>query len=171
MSIYLISSPYITGGCSENPGIDTTSDSPTVAPWKDHLAPDFALRTLDGEIVRLSELRGQPVLINFWATWCPSCRMEMPHLQAAFEELAGEVYIVAINVGESEEKVRRYVEDNGLSFTVLTDPDKQVGDRYNIRYYPTTFLVDNEGVIREIRIGAFPNEASIIQLLDQIAPE
>ena len=81
-------------------------------------APDFALPTIDGSTVELSEAEGQPVLVNFWATWCGPCVMEMPYLQAAFEEKGAEVKFIAINLGEDVGKVRQFAQGRGLSFTI-----------------------------------------------------
>jgi len=83
---------------------------PGVAPKVGHLAPDFTLPTLDGETVALSQLGDTWVLLSFWATWCHYCLMQMPYLQAVFEEKGGQIEFVGINLGESEERVRRYVE-------------------------------------------------------------
>ena len=80
-----------------------------VAPRVGHMAPDFALPTLEGAIVELSELRGRWVLVNFWATWCRYCVVQQPYLQAAFEEKGAEVEFIGINLGESEQKVREHI--------------------------------------------------------------
>lgn len=89
---------------------EATPPLPGVAPIVGHVAPDFTLPTLDGGTVALSELRDKWVLINFWATWCPYCVIQMPYLQAAFEERESEVEFIGINFGESEEKVRKHIE-------------------------------------------------------------
>lgn len=89
---------------------EATPPLPGVAPIVGHVAPDFTLPTLDGGMVVLSELRDKWVLINFWATWCRYCVIQMPYLQAAFEERESEVEFIGINVGESEEKVRKHIE-------------------------------------------------------------
>jgi peroxiredoxin len=89
---------------------EDTPPLPGVAPIVGHVAPDFTLPTLDGGMVALSKLRDKWVLINFWATWCRYCVIQMPYLQAAFEERESEVEFIGINVGESEEKVRKHIE-------------------------------------------------------------
>jgi len=130
-------------------------------------APDFGLPTIDGQTVELSELKGQPVLVNFWATWCGPCVMEMPYLQAAFEEKGAEVKFIAVNLGEDVGRVRQFVQDRGLSFTIALDT-KKTGEAYNIRYIPTTFLIDEQGVIRHIKIGAFRSMDEVITLLESL---
>jgi len=90
-------------------GLEATDPLGGVAPRIGHMAPDFALPTLDGATVELSELRGRWVLVNFWATWCRYCVIQQPHLQAAFEEKGAEVEFIGINLGESEQKVREHI--------------------------------------------------------------
>ncbi len=137
-----------------------------VAPRVDAWAPDFTLPTLYGETVKLDELRGQPVLLTFWATWCSACRHQMPYLQAAFEEKGQEVKFIAIDIGESSGTVKQYIEDIGLSFTVALDRNRSVTSAYNIRYFPTTFLVDEQGVIKSIRLGAFMSKDELMAMLE-----
>jgi len=139
-----------------------------VAPRVGALAPDFTLTTLDGGTVKLDELRGQPVVLNFWATWCPACREQMPYLQAAFEQKGQEVKFIAIDVGESSGTVRRYVDATGIGFTVALDRDRGVARAYNIRYFPTTFLVDEKGVIKHIRLGAFMSSDELMAMLGSL---
>lgn len=137
-----------------------------VAPRVGASAPDFTLPTLDGETVKLDELRGQPVLINFWATWCSACRRQMPYLQAAFEEKGQEVKFIAVDVGEGSGTVRKYIDATGIGFTVALDRDRGVARAYNMRYYPTTFLVDEKGVIKHIRLGAFMSSDELMAMLE-----
>ena len=138
----------------------------TVAPRVGALAPDFTLPTPYGETVKLNELRGQPVLVNFWATWCPPCRRQMPYLQAAFEEKGQEVKFIAINVGEGSGTVRQYIDYTGIGFTVALDRNRAVASAYNIRIYPTTFLVDEKGVIKHITLGAFRSKNEVMAVLE-----
>ncbi|MFO7773981.1 MAG: redoxin domain-containing protein [Dehalococcoidia bacterium] len=88
---------------------ESTPPHAGVAPSVGHVAPDFILPTLEGEAVELSQLRGKWVLINFWATWCPACVAQQPHLQAAFVETGEKVEFIGINLGESEQKVREHI--------------------------------------------------------------
>ena len=129
-------------------------------------APDLTLITLNGETVELAELRGQPVLLNFWATWCRWCRYQMPFLQAAFEEKGQEVKFIAINVGESSDKVRQFVEDEGLGFTIALDRDRAAASAYNIGPLPVTFLIDEQGVIKHRRLGAFTSKDEVMAMLE-----
>ena len=116
-------------------------------------APDFALISLDGESVRLSDLKGKPVVINFWATWCGPCVLEIPTIQRYYEEKEGEFEVLAVNADEEERDVRTFIDDIGATFPVLLDPGGNVQKRYQLRGYPTTYIVDADGVVRAQHIG------------------
>lgn len=112
-------------------------------------APDFALQTLDGGTVRLSDLRGDVVLVDFWATWCPPCRKALPHLQELHEELGDSgLKVVGIATDQQGAKVvAPFVEENGLTFTVVLTDGKVDRDFGGIRGIPTTFVIDPQGRI------------------------
>ncbi|MBN2885842.1 MAG: TlpA family protein disulfide reductase [Chromatiaceae bacterium] len=111
------------------------------------LAADFSLAGPAGEMHRLADYRGQPIILNFWATWCPPCRAEMPSMQRAHETLSGEGagMVMAINVGEDAEAVRRFLESLPLSFPLPLDVETEVTPRYPVRGLPTTYVIDPEG--------------------------
>jgi len=135
------------------------------------LAPDFQLLTLDQEPVSLGDLRGNPVVLNFWASWCGPCVYEMPFLQEIHEEYSEEgLMLLAVNVGESPSKVEEFVQSKGLSLPVLLDTRRVVSQQYSIRYYPTTFFIDEDGIIQEKKIGAFASKAEIEKELGKITP-
>ncbi len=125
------------------------------APEVGHPAPDFTLPTLDGQEVRLADLRGKTVILNFWATWCPPCRREMPALEIVWQQHnRGDVMVLGVDQGESVGLVSEYVRQNvGVTFPLLMDRSQDVGDLYLVRSLPTTFFIDAEGIIREIRVG------------------
>ena len=134
-------------------------------------APDFELQNLDGQSVSLNDLKGKPVLINFWATWCPPCRSEMPYIQQVYDEMHEKgLVVLAINIGESSSKVKSFLQDNDLSLPVLLDTRGVVAQRYNIKGIPTTFFIDKDGTIREKIIGAFTSKAQIEERLSKIMP-
>ena len=123
-------------------------------------APDFALKDLEGRTVRLSELRGKPVLLNFWATWCPPCEMEMPDLEKAYRKYQGEgVAFLGIDYGESGDTVRKYVREHGYSWSFLLDPDMQAVRSYRVFGVPTTYFVDREGILRDVYLGPLDADA------------
>ncbi len=118
-------------------------------------APDFRVRTLDGEYFQLSDLRGQPVWINFWASWCRSCRAEMPDIQAVHEKYHDKgLVIIAVNREEPASTVKDYAEGTGLTFTIGLDFDLRIAGEYGVTGLPMHFFVDEEGVLREIRYGS-----------------
>ncbi len=119
------------------------------------LAPDFTLLDLDGNTVSLQDFKGEKVVyLNFWATWCPPCRMEMPDLDKLYQENKSDDFVVlAINLGESEKLVKEFIEENGYSFPVLLDKSQKVGIAYNTFSIPTSVVIDKEGIIRSYRVG------------------
>ena len=123
------------------------------------VAPDFTLKRLDGSDLQLSSLRGKPVIIDFWDTWCPPCKAAMPHFQALSQEYAGDLVVVGVALGrEGEAKVRKFAEDYGITFEMVmfnNDPEL-IRSFGGIQSIPTTFLVDGEGVIREVWVGGHP---------------
>ncbi len=124
------------------------------APFTNHPAPDFTLTTIDGTRVRLSDLRGQVVLINIWATWCPPCRAEMPAIQAAYERFHSRGFtVLAVNQQEDATTIQAYLRENGLTFPALLDGAAEVGVAYQARALPSSFFVDRRGIIRAIYRG------------------
>lgn len=132
-------------------------------------APDFRLETLAGDAVGPSHYRGGPVIINFWGTFCPPCVEETPALQRMYEKYKDQgVVMLGVNLGEPLVSVEQFTERFGVTYPVLLDPDLVVRDRYGVKYYPTTFFVDREGIVREVKIGGMTEgfiEEKILQLL------
>ncbi len=126
---------------------------PIPVPSLDAPAPGFELASLSGESIQLEDYRGKPVLLNFWATWCAPCRLEMPAFQSRFEKHASELAIVAVNNAESPAEVQAFVDEFSLTFDILLDPEAEVQRLYRVRGYPTSLLIDAEGVIRVQHIG------------------
>jgi cytochrome c biogenesis protein CcmG, thiol:disulfide interchange protein DsbE len=139
------------------------------APVIGHPAPDFALSTLDGADFRLSAQRGRPVVLNFWATWCPPCRAELPELKSANERYAGQVAVVGVNQAEPAATVAKFVPEFGLAFPIPLDQQGDVSRVYGVRSLPTTFFIDRDGIIRQIQNGPL-TEATLAQLLGAIYP-
>jgi len=136
-----------------------------------NLAPDFQLNNLNGQPVSLSDFRGKPVLVNFWASWCPPCRSEMPFIQdiSVDKNWAEEgLVVLAIDIGESASTVRAFVKDEGLTFPVLLDTTWDVSFEYYILSIPTTYFIDREGIIQDLKIGPFSSVTEIERSLKKI---
>jgi peroxiredoxin len=116
-------------------------------------APDFALRALDGTTVRLSDLRGKKVLVNFWASWCVPCRNEMPEFQQAYAD--GSLVVLAVNALDldDEEQARAFVKQLGFTYPVVFDDQGEVQRAYNVRGLPTSYLVGPDGTVIALQIG------------------
>ncbi len=124
-------------------------------PDKGTVAPDFALATMDGKTVRLSDYRGQIVFLNFWATWCPPCRNEMPAMEKLHKVMQGyDFVILAVSIDQATTyHVKSFVNKKRYSFPVLHDVTKEVAANYGVSGIPTTLIVDKGGVIVSRLIG------------------
>lgn len=119
------------------------------------LAPGFTLVDLEGSALRLSDFRGKVVFLNFWATWCPACRAEMPEIEAVYQEYKDKnVVVIGVDILESEDDVRQFVQQGGYSWTFVIDTTGEVANNYKIAAIPTSFFIDSEGIIRAVNIGA-----------------
>jgi thiol-disulfide isomerase/thioredoxin len=129
-----------------------------IAPRLNSLAPNFVLDDADGNTFELWELRGSPVLINFWATWCGPCLEEMPAIQSLSEKYP-ELVVLGINGdGESYEDVSNYAEENELTFPLLIDAEESVSDSHGIDAFPMSFFIDRAGVIQKINVGSMDEQ-------------
>jgi len=139
--------------CTTGPIITPT---PLAATENAELAPDFRLTALDGQIVALSALRGRWVLINFWATWCVPCREEMPYLQALAATHRDQVTVLGINMRERADDIQPFVDELGITFPILLDPEDETLLAYNIRGLPLSFVVSPQGEIVWRQAGPLP---------------
>ena len=118
------------------------------------LAPDFHLTTLKGEDVSLFDYKGKVVAVNLWATWCPPCRAELPGMNAVYDAYEADgLVMLAVNGREEESLVSSFIESEGFTFPVLLDPAGQVMSIYSIYSFPTTYIVDRDGVIKYMHTG------------------
>ena len=119
------------------------------------VAPDFELTTLAGDTVKLSDYRGKTVMLNFWASWCPPCRSEMPHMENYYNanKDSGEMEILAVNMTKTEKNkeksAKEFVDEYKLTFPILLDKDSEVMKTYQIKVYPTSYIINAEGVITD----------------------
>ncbi|HEV2125705.1 MAG TPA: TlpA disulfide reductase family protein [Chloroflexota bacterium] len=138
------------------------------APTIGRAAPDFTLLDLAGTPVSLSDFRGNTVVMNFWATWCPPCRKEFPRLvQLATRHADQGLVVLAVDLQESPEIVRRFVDDFGASFPIVIDIEGDVAARYRLLGLPATFFIDSEGIVRGLHVGEL-TEAILTKQLSEM---
>lgn len=133
------------------------------APQAGFPAPNFNLETTAGEIIQLNTLRGQPVIINFWASWCPPCRAEMPALQTVYQEYSEGLVVLAVNATNQDRPtdILSFQVEMDLTIPVLLDVDGQVQRIYGVSSLPTTFFIDSAGEIQEVVVGGLLTEAGL----------
>ncbi|MHB8776578.1 MAG: peroxiredoxin family protein [Anaerolineales bacterium] len=128
------------------------------------IAPDFTLDLLDGGSVTLSDLRGKVVLVNFWTSWCPPCRLEMPAIEKtyrSYKDLGFVVIGLNLTAQDSEKDAANFIKEIGVSFPIALDRDNAVGNLYLVTALPTSYFIDRKGVIRSIIVGGPMSEAVI----------
>ncbi|KAF0218609.1 MAG: alkyl hydroperoxide reductase/Thiol specific antioxidant/Mal [Geobacteraceae bacterium] len=138
-------------------------------PKEGGIAPDFKLKNIAGEEVRLADLRGKVVFLNFWATWCPPCREEIPSMVRLNTAMAGKPFqMLAVSIDEGgKEAVESYFKQAGVTLPALLDPQQATGKRYGITGVPETFIVDKKGVILKKIIGPMDwSDPAVVKYLD-----
>lgn len=144
-------------------------DSPTKVS-AGNKAPDFVLTDLDGKEHQLSEYKGKGVFLNFWGTWCKPCEREMPYMDHQYQKFKDKgVEILAVNVGEPEFLINRFVDKHDLSFPVLKDPNKDIMNMYGVINLPATMLVDPDGKVIKVEEGELTEE-KIERMMESIRP-
>ncbi|MED1129760.1 thiol-disulfide oxidoreductase ResA [Bacillus paralicheniformis] len=134
-------------------------------------APNFSLEDVDGNRLKLEELKGKGVFLNFWGTWCEPCKREFPYMANQYKVFKDQgVEIVAVNVGESNLAVRNFMKDYGVNFPVVLDKDRQVLNAYDVTPLPTTFLINPDGEIVKVVSGTM-TERMIHDYMNMIKPE
>jgi len=164
---------YIGGKVSNNGNVTNQQVSGSSAPEENANAPDFSLKTINNTTVRLSDYRGKVVFLNFWATWCPPCRMELPAMEKLYEKLKNQPFIIiAVNIDNGDPgAVKNFVQSMNLTFPVLLD-DGNVSKMYNVNAIPTTFIIRKNGTIDTIVNGARPwDDPAYINAFDKLMAE
>jgi cytochrome c biogenesis protein CcmG, thiol:disulfide interchange protein DsbE len=134
----------------------SSNSAGTSAPQVGFTAPDFTLKTQSGEIFTLTELRGQAILVNLWATWCPPCRAEMPAIQKVYDEYKDQGFVVlAVDMTAQDNPldIAPFAKELGLSFPILLDDAGYVSKAYQLRSLPSSYFIDRNGIISEVVIG------------------
>jgi peroxiredoxin len=150
---------------STPPSGDAAVDKDPPAPRIGRLAPDFAITEVDNSTRKLSDYRGKTVVLNFWASWCGPCKLEVPELEALHKEYKDQdVVVLAVGWRDIPTELSKFASAKGMTFKVLADPTEVVGNQYGLTGVPTTFFIDKNGVIREMQIGAM-NKAMMVSKL------
>ena len=150
-----------------------TAEARELQPNKDGGAtPPLVLNDLNGKTHNLKDYRGQVVLINFWATWCPPCRAEMPSMQRLKEKMAGKPFVIlAVDMGEPEDVVRSYIREIKTDFTVLMDKDGRALKAWKVFAFPTSYVIDEKGKIRYGLMGHIEwDEAGTVDKITGLLP-
>ncbi len=137
-------------------------------------APEFSLPTFEGTTLSLSDFAGQVVVVNFWASWCPPCRAEMPAMQAVYEELVKNgVVILAVNAADQDDPqaARRFVQELKLTFPILEDTTGSASRAYQVNALPSTYFIDKSGVIQKVVYGGPLTEALLRAEIAQLMME
>jgi peroxiredoxin len=154
---------------ADKSGASTSGKIP--APQEGFLAPDFELKMPTGETVRLSDLRGQAVLVNLWATWCPPCREEMQTIEKVYQGYKEQGFtILAVNMTYQDDPlaVMPFVNEQKLTFPILLDESGHVGNAYQLRSLPSSYFIRRDGVINEVVIGGPMSEALLRTRIEDI---
>lgn len=137
-------------------------------------APNFTLDLLDGSTVALSDLRGKVVLVNFWTSWCPPCRLEMPAIEKAYRSYKDIGFVVIglnLTAQDSEQAAADFAKEIGLTFPIALDRDNATGNLYRITALPTSYFIDRKGVIRSVVVGGPMSEALIQSKVEELLQE
>jgi cytochrome c biogenesis protein CcmG, thiol:disulfide interchange protein DsbE len=154
---------------ADHTGASTAGKIP--APRTGFLAPNFDLKTPEGKLISLSDLRGQAVLVNLWATWCPPCRAEMPAIQKLYDEYKDQGFeVLAVNMTYQDrpQAVLPFVQANDLTFPILLDGTGNMARKYELRSLPSSFFVNRDGTIHEVVIGGPMSEALLRTRIESI---
>lgn len=177
LALAIVAGAWFVGGRQGFDEIGRAGINADYLPRVGEPAPDFAMTVVDRQgapiaRVRLSDFRGRPVWLNFWGSWCPPCRSEMPEIVAAYERLQprGLVWL-AVSLDEPAEDAAEYAALNGATFLVVSDPNRaDTGSAYGIANFPTHILIDANGIVRALVIAAI-DEDEIVAHAEQILPD
>jgi cytochrome c biogenesis protein CcmG/thiol:disulfide interchange protein DsbE len=150
-------------------GTSTAGEIP--APRKGFLAPDFSLKTPEGPTLTLSEFRGQAVLVNLWATWCPPCRAEMPAIQKLYEEYKDQgLVVLAVNMTyqDNAAAVVPFTHEHSLTFPILIEDSGEMARKYDLRSLPSSFFINRNGIVQEVVVGGPMSEALLRTRIESI---
>ena len=154
---------------ADRSGASTAGQIP--APQQGFLAPDFELKTPTGETVKLSDLRGQAVLVNLWATWCPPCRAEMQSIEKVYNEYKDQGFtVLAVNMTyqDNQLEIMPFVNEQGLTFPILLDETGDMANAYQLKSLPSSYFINRDGMINEVVIGGPMAEALLRTRIEEL---
>ncbi|MGC9099742.1 MAG: TlpA family protein disulfide reductase [Caldisericum sp.] len=165
IAVILLVAGLLTG-CSQTSTNNTANTNNTTAQTGNdrETAPDFSWKDNNGNVVKLSDLKGKVVLLDFWATWCGPCRMTIPHVEAIYEKYKDKgVVVIGINLDQGDlSKVQQFIKEQGMKYLVVTDPNSQVAGLYGVNSIPRFFIIDKNGKIAKTIIGYDPNMEDVL---------
>ncbi|OBW63217.1 MAG: thiol-disulfide oxidoreductase [Dehalococcoides mccartyi] len=169
---FLLLSSLCLSACSQTTPVPADNGEQPVAGIKiNNLAPDFSLKNLTGQEIRLSNLQGSGVILNFWKISCSYCKQEMPSFEAAYlknKTLPSGIKILMVNITENKSLIEQFLKDNRFTFPVLLDTTGATGQTYNANYIPITYFINAEGIIKAIKFGAFSSQTDFDNQLNKI---
>ena len=167
-------SAQVQGDSTQSTSFQTASNQDTsssIDSSTGQKAIDFTLTDLDGKKVSLKDFRGKSVYLNFWATWCPPCRAEMPEIEKVYQQYKDKDFVVlAVDLGEDKNTVKNFIRQNKYNFKVLLDSDQSVASQYNISAIPVSYFIDKDGNVVAKRVGALSEEemqSYVTQLIEK----
>jgi len=166
--VLVIAGLLVFGGFNSNhtPSAGTASVQNSISAGSTHTAPDFTLQKLGGGTISLSEFRGKkPVVVDFWASWCPNCRRDMPNLNRFYEKYKDKVEVIGVNLQERESTVADFIKSRSINFPIVLDPSGQASNAFGIQYTNTHFLIDINGNLVRTIPGDI-SEADILSLIN-----
>lgn len=168
-AVFLFATIFVGGAMVWLGQVDESDLENIAAPQAGAVAPAFELIDLDGQLHTLDEFKGRPLVLNFWATWCPPCRAEMPALQKVYDDYKDEgLVIIAINVQENPAVIQTFIEDYGLTFPVLLDTTAATSRAYEQEAFPSTYFIDRDGRVADTAFGGPMSEAFIESMVRRI---
>ena len=148
-----------------------TSAEPQTEPEEETIpAPDFTVYDADGNPVRLSDYLGKPIVLNFWASWCGPCQMEMPHFEQAYLDMGEDIHFVMVNMTggrETQKSAQEFLDETGYTFPVFFDLDMEAAYNYGVYSLPMTVFIDEAGNVQDLAIGAI-DEATLLSKIGTI---
>jgi peroxiredoxin len=135
------------------------------APKVNYAAPAFQLEAMDGKTYQVGGPREKPLVVNFWASWCPPCQEEAPDLQSLYKQFGDKIDFYSVNLAQSDklQDAKKFVEDNKLTFPILLDKDGAVAEKYKFVFIPSSYLIDKSGTVREV-VNILPRDEWVKRL-------